>query len=162
MKLALLDIDGVLADDSHRVHYALDKQWKDYFEPFTVLGDTAFPIAKTFVRLLQEEGYDIAYLTGRRGDLRQITETWLDINAFPVGRLIMRPFPEPPQKIVLANFKRDIISDLLRTLPQYDDVVLFDDDPEVIRFVGEQLGAEHVMLCDWHVKEKALVKLASV
>jgi hypothetical protein len=156
VKLALVDIDGVVADDEHRVQFALDKNWPEYFKPETVAKDVPFDIAKTLIRLLLEDGYTISYLTGRREDLRQVTEDWLEDNDFPDGRVVMRT---RDQKMPLANFKEEYVSARVAS-GRYEDVVLFDDDPEVIRFVKAQVGEQHAMLCDWHIKQTALIKEA--
>ena len=158
MNLALFDIDGVLANDSHRVKYALDRQWFKYFDKKLMAADKLWPQGRALVDRYAAEGWVIAYLTGRREDRRQVTEDWLDDNGLPCGRLVMRSFSD---SMPLANFKERYIRNVVAR-ENYTDVVLFDDDPEVIRFVQEQVGPAHAIHCTWHVKEKPLVKLAKV
>lgn len=156
-KLAIFDIDGVLADDRHRVHYALDKQWYAYFDEKRMAADDVWPQGREYVRVAEELGYVIAYMTGRRQDRRDVTEGWLDYHGFPMGRVIMRTTSDT---MPLANFKLKRMN-LLAETTSYDDMVLFDDDPEVIRVVGEVFGGRSVMWCTWHKKEKALIKAAT-
>lgn len=161
MKLAVFDLDGVVFDDSHRVAFALAKNWGEYFTPTRVLADPVFDMARTLIRIMQEDGWEIAYLTGRRNDIRPVTEKALDLAGLPMGRLTMRDYPEPQGKLRLAEYKVNVLRDLMNTRPDLEDVVLFEDDPEVVRFTQEQLGSSHAMLCDWHIKEPAMVTLAT-
>lgn len=156
MKLALLDIDGVLANDSARLHHALARDYSAYFAKAAMSADVMHTEGLALAEKLQAEGWTVAYLTGRREDRRVVTEDWLDQHGFPMGRLTMRT---PEQGMPLANFKQEYMLKLLVTA-NYTDVVLFDDDPEVIRFVQETLGAVHGVHCTWQIKEKALIKLA--
>lgn len=161
MKLALFDIDGVLADDRHRVHHALARHWFKYFDRSLVAADSAWPEGVAAVRDFEEQGWTIGYLTGRREDLRDVTTKWLKRHGFPVGPLLMRPFTG--SGIPLALFKLDRIEKLYSAdaLRPDDQIILLDDDPEVIRVVGEKFGAGSVVHCTWHIKEKALIKTAT-
>lgn len=158
MKLALIDIDGVLADDRARLPHALAKEYALYFDPEAMAADLAHSEGQMLVSRALDTGYVVAYLTGRREDRRTVTEYWLDAHGFPAGRLTMRSFTE---KMPLANFKTEYIQKIL-AFGTYTDVVLFDDDPEVIRFVKEQVGPDFAHHCTWQVKEKELVKLAQI
>ena len=155
-KIAFWDIDGVIANDSNRVHFALERKWADYFRPDRMAADTVWEIGRTSLLVAQEMGYTIAYLTGRREDRRTVTQQWLDDNGFPFGKLVMRRFD---QHVPLANLKTNYLASLIGR--GYEDVVLFDDDPEVIRLVQETLGVDRARHCTWHVKQKALVKAAT-
>lgn len=169
MKLALIDLDGVAADDTHRVPFAIAKQWSDYFDLDRMASDGAWPQAKDLIFNLEQEGWTIAYLTGRRSAMRAVTEAWLSSHGFPWGRVMMREpvwhheglLMETPvwPEARLADFKVNAILDLLRS-EQISDVVLFDDDPEVVRTIQEEVGASHAVLCTWSVKPEAMVTLA--
>lgn len=157
--LAVLDIDGVLADDRHRSHHAQEKRWGQYFHPENVANDTVWEEGRILVRSLLEAGFDFVYLTGRSDDLRDVTWRWLVLNGFPEGLLLMRPpyaQTKGTKRPVLAEFKRDILADLI----QSRTVVLYDDDPEVIRVAREAFGHEIAVHCTWHVKDAALVRRA--
>lgn len=158
MKLALFDIDGVLANDSHRVKFALERRYTEYFDPARMSKDKLWKQGQQAVAQAVADGWTIAYLTGRRQDRRQLTEDWLDAHGLPWGRLVMRTFS---QIMPLANFKEEYIQKVVSS-GVFTDVVLFDDDPEVIRFVQKQVGQAHAIHCTWHKKKKAMVKLATV
>lgn len=157
--LYLLDIDGVLADDRHRVDFARNKQWSRYFDPRVVATDGLWREGwnLAWALYLQPPGTSLTYLTGRSEDLRATTRAWLSKMALPEGDLIMRPRYAPKtNRPRLADFKVDIIRDLIVSRP----VVLYDDDPEVVRAVRAAFGDQAAVRCTWHVKEKFLVKEA--
>lgn len=155
--LRLIDIDGVLADDRHREQFSINKQYFQYFDKVRMANDSVWPQGKALVEeLLADPNNDVAYLTGRREDRRQVTEDWLDLHGFPVRRLVMRSFA---QNAPLALFKRDYIQERM-TSGIWDLVVLYDDDPEVIRVVQTDIGPESGIHCTWHIKPQKMVKLA--
>lgn len=157
-RVAFFDIDGVLADDSHRVEHALAKRWDSYFLLSAVAADTVWPQGRQALEQAQAEGWEIAYLTGRREDLRATTANWLLLNHFPAGILHMRPCGV---KKPLANLKADILTSI-HAVSEKTQLVLYDDDPEVIRLVRSLLGVHSAVHCTWHIKQQALVRTAVV
>lgn len=153
---AFFDIDGVLANDEHRVEHALARRWLSYFAPATVAADPVWPQGREALEAAQAAGQTIAYLTGRREELRPVTQTWLDTHGFPEGVLHMRPLAV---HVPLANLKANLLAALVEQDPTLS-VVLHDDDPEVVRLVRERLGFDAAVHCTWHVKRKALVRAA--
>lgn len=78
----VFDIDGTLADASHRVRYINNtpKNWPAFFE--ACRGDTVIePIAKV-ARLMLANAYPIAYVTGRPEQYMAQTVEWLAKNYF--------------------------------------------------------------------------------
>lgn len=156
-KLALLDIDGVLADDRHRVHYAIVRNWYSYFHPELMARDGVWPQGRALYERLLRQGYQVSYLTGRREDRRGVTTLWLLANGFDTRHAVrMR---STAISLPLANLKAERLRELIEG-GDYREVVLFDDDPEVVRLVHEQLGPQHAVHCTWHVKQKSLIKAA--
>ena len=162
MKLALLDIDGVLANDGHRIDHALNKRWSQYFDPKLVGRDALWEEGKALADSLIEDGWVVGYLTGRRTILRVVTEQWLDAHEFPIGRLIMREqaWYNEKVKVPLADFKVEIIKDLL-TRADVEDIVLYDDDPSVVSAIKDAVGSQHAILCTWNIKPQALITKAT-
>lgn len=157
--LALLDLDGVLANDNHRVQHALDKQWAKYFDKDLILEDGVWPQGKALHDALRDDpDTEVQYLTGRREDLRAVSTLWLIINKFTRGQVRTRPFTAAG--VPLANFKSDVITEIKQQRPGVL-VVLYDDDPEVIKQVRKDHGFEAGVHCTWHIKKKALVKTAN-
>ena len=156
-KLALFDIDGVLADDRHRVEHAIARQWFKYFDKDAMAADAVWLQGRRMVQNAQMLGWDSAYMTGRREDRREITENWLDDNGFPIGRVIMRQWS---QTMPLANLKTAKVGKII-DLDRFNAIRLYDDDPEVIKLVQETHGDEFAYHCTWHTKEKSLIKKAT-
>jgi hypothetical protein len=154
--LALFDVDGVLANDDHRVHYALDKKWFEYFKPERVGADPLLMPGFDLLSDLIDEGWHHEFLTGRRDTLRRTTEDWMDGYKIPSGRMTMRT---TAQTMRLAEFKVGYIGPIVSS-GNYDRVVLFDDDPEVVRLTQETFGEEYAVHCTWYKKRSAMVKKA--
>ena len=152
--LVLLDIDGVLADDSHRVHYALQRQWADYFDPVRVWHDDPLLEGAQLYHFAKATGANVAFLTGRREDLYPVTRRWLDFFEYD-GQLMMRPIYNHAK---LPQFKVDVMDELSK---DYGSVLLYDDDPRVVEAVNTalnpQISAQH---CVWYKKAKPLVDRA--
>lgn len=164
MKLALFDIDGVLANDSHRVQFALEHNWGRYFDQRTVAQDTVHEDGWKLAREYgQNPEWTVGYLTGRGSSLRETTEEWLDSHEFPFGRILMRGWwtaNQTGKRELLSEFKARKIRGLLLH-PDIEDVVLFEDDPEVVRVIQEEFGPTRAVLIPWNTKPEALVKKAT-
>lgn len=164
-RLALVDLDGVLADDRHRIQYAIDKDWDEYFLPERILADDPWPEGQEMVARLVAEGFVVQYLTGRWSSLRTVTEEWLDRNGFPMRRLTMREPLWHPQNLSehggwpsmrLGEFKVDYIA-RMRQSGGYDAIHMYDDDPNVIEAVQAHFGSESGTLCTWSIKPTEVV-----
>lgn len=121
--IAVVDIDGVLADVRHRLHHLEGrKDWGAFFraapkDPVLDVGlDTVLQLA---------EVYDIVYLSGRPEFCRRDTERWFKRHGIPEGELRLRP-----QRDMRAArlFKVDELRKLQHRAPI---AVLVDDDPMV-------------------------------
>jgi uncharacterized HAD superfamily protein len=155
--LVLFDIDGVLADDTHRLHFALDKKWTDYFsrvrydEPLL----EGVGLAKATHDL--EKDSTVQYLTGRRIDLYEVTKDWLYKWGLPnPERITMRGFAD---RDILAKYKAGVIKNAIEG-GEFASVLLYDDDPEVVRYVNEKFGEDTAILTTWYTKNPAMVKFA--
>ena len=75
--LYIFDIDGTLADGSHRVHLieGENKRWQDYF---ALCGKDApiWPVLKTLERLKHTDA-EILFFSGRSDEVREETVCWL-------------------------------------------------------------------------------------
>lgn len=156
-KLVLFDIDGVIADDSYRVQYALDKQWDRYFQ----LAETDTPLQEG-VNLAnsykERPDVEIQYLTGRRIDLYETTKLWLKFQAQVPNpeKITMRGFAH---RDVLAKFKVGVIRNAIEG-GYFSSVLLYEDDPEVVRLVNETFGEGTAILTTWYVKHSEMIKSA--
>jgi hypothetical protein len=89
MRCYLFDIDGTVADCSHRLHHIL-KHPKDWDSFFAECSDDA-PIEHIcdLVRLLMLDT-PVVYVSGRSDQCRDLTEQWLKQHDIWTGYLYMR------------------------------------------------------------------------
>lgn len=160
-----MDLDGVLADDRHRIQFAVAKDWDAYFSPERILADDPWPEGQELVARLLSEGFVVQYLTGRWSSLRAVTEEWLDRNGFPMRRLTMREPLWHPQNLSehagwpstrLGEFKVEYIA-RTRQSGGYDAIRMYDDDVTVIDAVKAHFGPESATLCTWSIKPAEVV-----
>lgn len=86
------DIDGTLADLSHRLHFAKVKDWDSFYA--RVLGDTPISPGVELCSLMLQAGEEVAFVTGRSEVSREDTREWLEAHlGVEAGRclLLMRP-----------------------------------------------------------------------
>lgn len=124
LPLAVVDIDGVLADVRHRLHHVQrsPKDWDAFFA--AAVDDTVLDEGRAVADRLAED-HELVYLSGRPERCRDDTATWLEANDLPTGRLFLRPQGDRrPARV----FKLDRLADLASAR---DLAVFVDDDPEV-------------------------------
>ncbi len=123
--LAVIDIDGVLADVRHRVKY-LERHPKDYGAFFRAAPrDPPLRTGIDTARRLSEV-YEVVYLSGRPEFCRRDTERWFRRHELPAGRLLLRPHHDyRPARV----YKVEALRRLAATTPV---AVLVDDDAEVL------------------------------
>jgi FMN phosphatase YigB (HAD superfamily) len=138
--IAVIDIDGVLADVRHRLKH-LDKRpkdWKSFFREAS--GDPPLTEGITTAQALAEV-YEVVYLSGRPETLRRVTETWFGTHQLPPGELHLRPRNDfrPAREFKVA---------MLRRFRERAPVaVLVDDDPAVLE-AARQAGFD-VLPATW-------------
>ena len=123
--VAVVDIDGVVADVRHRLHHVTGrpKDWRAFFAGAD--ADGLLTEGEHTVRKLAEV-YEIVYLSGRPERLRTITQGWFERHGLPAGRLLLRPYDDFRPSSV---YKVDVLQSLAET---HTVVVLVDDDPRVL------------------------------
>jgi phosphoglycolate phosphatase-like HAD superfamily hydrolase len=126
--LAIVDIDGVVADVRHRLGH-LDRRPKDWDAFFAAAGDDAVhPEGAAIVERLAED-HDVVFVTGRPSRLRDVTTRWLEANGFGGHRLVMRADGD---RRPAAVAKLELIRDLAAV---HDVAVVVDDEPAVLEAV---------------------------
>jgi hypothetical protein len=138
--LAVFDIDGVVADVRHRLHY-LDSRPKDWSGFFGAAAQDV-PLAEG-VTLAREAmaSYDLVWLTGRPEQLRMVTEHWLTAAGLPSKPLVMRRHRDfRPARIAK-------LEELHRLATRQPIAMVVDDDPEVVDALSA--GGYPAQLADW-------------
>lgn len=125
LPVAVFDIDGVLADVTHRLHHlrARPQRWERFFQAADsdpLLDEGASRLRAALV------DHDVLYLTGRPERTRRLTERWLARHGLPAAPLVMRPDDDHrPARWM----KREV---LRRLAADRDVVSVLDDDPAVV------------------------------
>jgi FMN phosphatase YigB (HAD superfamily) len=149
VSIVVFDIDGVVADVRHRVHFVerRPQNWGRFFAG--AADDPVSEVGADWARKAAAE-HDLVWLTGRPEWLRPVTARWLDQHELPAGPLLMRGDRDyrPAREFKLAE---------LRKLAAQDEIVVFvDDDPLVIQAAA---GAGFTAsLADWLPRGRALAE----
>ncbi|MEI6360600.1 MAG: hypothetical protein WCP95_00565 [Actinomycetes bacterium] len=126
--IAVFDIDGVLADATHRQHH-VESRPKDWDAFFAAVGEDPV-IEAGRARLLEAAGeHEIVVVSGRPERTRADTEAWLERGGMGRPRVVLRPDHD-------RRPAADLKADLLVGVGSPDEVVLIvDDDPSVVERV---------------------------
>ncbi|WP_132421709.1 LNS2 domain-containing protein [Pseudonocardia endophytica] len=124
--IAVFDIDGVLADVSHRLHHLDLHRWERFFRA----ADEDPLLEEGAERLRQAQlDHDVVFLTGRPERNRRLTQDWLARHDLPTGPLYMRSDDDHrPARYV----KREVLRGLARSR---EIALVLDDDPAVYRML---------------------------
>jgi phosphoglycolate phosphatase-like HAD superfamily hydrolase len=138
--LAVFDVDGVVADVRHRLHY-LNRQPKNWGRFFAAAHRD--PPLRDGIDLAREYAKDhvLVWLTGRPEHLRDVTVDWLARQDLPTELLFMRPSGD---RRPARDFKATQLTRLAR---EGEIAVVVDDDPEVVARLRER--GWPVRLADW-------------
>lgn len=121
--IAVFDVDGVVADVRHRLHYlAREGDWAAFFGAAD--ADPLLPEGAQLVADLAQR-YEIVWLTGRPEWLRELTADWLERHEVPGTELHMRPRGD-------YRPAREFKAGALRQLRNRGIAAFVDDDADVI------------------------------
>lgn len=138
--LAVLDIDGVLADVGHRLRHVqrTPKDWDAFFAGMA--DDPVLAPGFSLAWQLAAE-HDVVYLTGRPATYAGVTSQWLCRHGFPEGPVVhRRDGDRRPARITKAA--------LLSALIARADVQVVVDDDEAVCEAYRRLGVT-VVRADW-------------
>ena len=145
--LAVFDIDGVLADVRHRLHF-VEKSPKDWDAFFGAALDD--PVWEQGVALARESARecDVVYVTGRPERCRPDTLAWFARHGLPDGQLSMRSGTDRrPARLTKPP--------LLRRLARGRTVAVVVDDDERVCDAYEAAGYR-VLRARWAAEAPAL------
>lgn len=137
--LYVLDVDGTVADLSHRKHHLekAEADWDAFFEPSALLADTPIEAALDHFEDGRFRHGECVYLTARIESVHDETKHWLVQHGFAREdtRVLCKPDVLRLQRS--AVFKPSV----LRTIARYDypgrELVMVDDYGAVRRAVEE-------------------------
>ncbi len=136
----ILDVDGTLADASHRSHFVDGevKDWDSFLQPHLVIQDTVIEGARRGYDYLTKLTDSVFFLTGRNESLRDATAQWLkthfDVNCNAYN-LIMRPIDD---NSVPSVFKENALLETIENRiflngNNQSAIMAIDDDPYMMR-----------------------------
>lgn len=128
--LAIVDLDGVVADVRHRLHHLEGRRadWGSFFA--AAVDDPPLDEGLAVVARLEVD-HEVVYLTGRPESCRGDTERWLEAHGIGGHRLVMRP---AGVRRPAAALKRALLAELA---VGREVAVVVDDDPLVLAAVAE-------------------------
>lgn len=134
--LLICDIDGVLADCSHRLHYLQEKDYDAFYANENLVKDKPIIEGIDLTHALKAlNGSYIILLTGRPERTRRMTEMWLENNMVFYDRLLMRedgdyrPSPKVKTELLFKNMPHNM------GFNPYFLGYFIDDDPKNVKAV---------------------------
>ena len=144
--VAVIDIDGVVADVRHRLrHVEPPPRWDRFFAEAG--DDPLLSVGADLAHQLALE-HAIIWLSGRPESLREVTERWLHRNRLPPGPVLLRPVGDHRPA---ARLKLQRLYELART---QTIAAMVDDDPAVVRAV--RVAGFPIVLADWIPNDRSL------
>lgn len=130
MRCYLFDIDGTVADLSHRLHHIKPdfdrfgntppKNWDAFFAECK--NDRPIPHMQELMSDLDGIGVVFVYVSGRSDQVRVDTSEWLSNHGFPPGSLYMRKAGDHrPDHIVKAELLDQILAEGMVPVMAFDD-----------------------------------------
>jgi AAA domain-containing protein len=141
MKTAIFDIDGTLANLSHRLH--LLPNYDAFFAQAG--GDIAiWPMVNLAIKLYDCD-YQIILVSGRTDRIRKETENWLDHHGIKYAELYMRPDGDYRKDYII---KKEILAQIHKDFDNLDIQFVVDDRSSVVRMWREE-GLICLQCAEW-------------
>ena len=108
-KIIVFDIDGTVADITHRRHWVASKpkNWRAFNAGMA--QDVVYPDVKLIYDTLAAAGNTIIFCSGRGEENRAVTEQWLRENGFAWSALYMRSANDHRQDSIVKVELLDVI-----------------------------------------------------
>ncbi|WP_435019106.1 AAA family ATPase [Tundrisphaera sp. TA3] len=142
-KAVIFDLDGTLADLSHRLHHIRNgsHNWDAFFAECG--QDALIEPIRDLAYLFHDQDHKIILVSGRSDIARVLTEDWLNRHTVPFHELHMRKDGDYRQDFII---KSEILDQLLANGNQIKFVV--DDRPSVVAMWRER-GLTCLQCRDW-------------
>ena len=126
MKCYIFDLDGTLADDSHRWHHVTKSgDWEAYYAQ--AVHDKPISHVIEIAKALKAAGFSIVIVTGRSESIRAETELWLMRHGIMFDEVIMRKKTDRRRN---SELKLEALEDLV--LRGYLPLMVFEDLPAAV------------------------------
>lgn len=143
--VALVDIDGTIADCGHRLHHIearpdFKKDWNAFYD--AMVADKPIIGMCNLIRVLNDS-YKIVYITGRPDSHRRQTSEWLDKFYLPRYDLVMRKAGDHRADYVVKEelFKKSV-------LPVYGFPSIAIEDRKQVVDMWRSLGILTLQPCE--------------
>lgn len=123
----IFDIDGTLADCSHRLHFIQQKpkNWRSFFAD--VANDKPLQHVVDLALVLKEHA-PIVFVSGRSDECRTATRTWLFNQGFMMPRVYMRRAGDyRDDDIIKGELLDAVLAD------GFEPIMVFDDRDRVVK-----------------------------
>lgn len=132
--LICFDIDGTLADNSHRVNYVRSKpkNWAAF--DAGIINDKPIEQIVTIAKMMAFAGHTVILCSGRGEETRKATEDWLYDNNIMFEELYMRKANDyRPDDVI----KKELLDQIVIDFGKKPDM-WFDDRPRVVKVIRGQ------------------------
>jgi len=133
MKVIIFDIDGTLADISHRIHHIQNKpkNWKAFEKG--IPNDSPIPeVIELYKLFFSNKNHHMFIVTGRSDHLRQDTIDWLLKHGIYYDTLYMRKKGDYREDTII---KKEILYSILAQ--GFEVSMAFEDRPRLVRMYRE-------------------------
>lgn len=116
----VFDIDGTLADCSHRLHH-IQKQPKDWTAFFADCIDD-FPISHmiALAKIIGEK-HEVVFVSGRSDECREATERWLRAYVFEAPLYMRKVGDHRNDDILKIELLKEVEADGFKPIMAFDD-----------------------------------------
>lgn len=139
-----MDIDGVLADCSHRLRFLENKNYEAFYSPEGMMIDQPIRIGLDLLEMfLGNWEVEVYLLTGRPYRTEEVTKKWLKqyLPEFDCPPILMRKDHDYRDSgVVKAEIIKRSLNDKNSVCYGADEVLFIDDDPENVKAVEEACG----------------------
>ena len=142
--LVFMDIDGVIADCSHRLKYLENKNYDKFYSEEMMMEDQPIQIGLDLLGMfLGNWEVELYLLTGRPYRTEEITKKWLKqyLSEFDCPPILMRRDHDYRKSEVV---KTEIVDKSLHNKNSVcygaDEILFIDDDPKNVKAVEEACG----------------------
>lgn len=142
-RTALFDIDGTLADATHRLHHIQNgsHDWDAFFAE--CVNDPVIEPIRDLAILVARQGLKIILVSGRSDRVREETKEWLARGGVPYSALLMRKDGDyRADTVVKSEFLDTILAD------GHEIAFVVDDRPSVVAMWRER-GLTCLQCRDW-------------